>query len=131
PWTAAAVEQGLRRSDSVLSVTEVFVAPVDLAQYDALLDGKEADDGRGAEREGDVAGVPEGATPADLPEQLRGGGAAGAAGGAELRALPLGAGPAGGAGASQRPHRPAAAAVAVAAGEELAGAGPEAGAAQG
>ena len=36
---AAAVEQALHRSDKVLSVTEVIVAPVDLAQYDALLEG--------------------------------------------------------------------------------------------
>jgi hypothetical protein len=131
PWTSAAVEQGLRSSDSALSVTEVVVAPVDLAQYDALLEGKEANDGGRAQRDGDVAGVPEGAAPADLPGQLRGGGAAGTTGGAELRALPLGAGPARGTGASQRPDRAAAAAVAVAAGEELAGAGPEAPAAQG
>jgi len=131
PWTAAAVEQGLRASDSALSVTEVVVAPVDLAQYDALLEGKEADDGGRAQRDEDVAGVPEGAAPADLPGQLRGTGPAGAAGGAELRTLPAGVGPAGGTGASQRPDRTAAAAVAVAAGEELAGAGPEAPAAEG
>ena len=131
PWTAAAVEQGLRASDSALSVTEVVVAPVDLAQYDALLEGKEADDGGRAQRDEDVAGVPEGAAPADLPGQLRGTGPAGAAGGAELRTLPAGVGPAGGTGASQRPDRTAAAAVAVAAGEELAGAGSEAPAAEG
>jgi hypothetical protein len=131
PWTAAAVEQGLRRRDKVLSVTEVVVAPVDLAQDDALLGGKEADDGRGAEREGDVAGVPEGAAPADLPGQLRGRGAAGPARGAELRALLTGAGAAGGAGAAHRPDSAAAPAVAVAAGEELAGAGPQASAAEG
>jgi hypothetical protein len=131
PWHAAAVEEGLRRGDRALSVTEVVVAPVDLAQYDALLEGKEADDGRRTEREGDVAGVPEGAAPADLPGQLRGSGPPGPAGGPELRALPAGAGPARSAGAAQRPHRAAAATVAVAAGEELAGAGPEAAAAEG
>jgi hypothetical protein len=131
PWTAAAVEQGLRASDSALSVTEVVVAPVDLAQYDALLEGKEADDGRRTEREGDVAGVPEGVAPADVPGQLRGSGAAGAAGGTELRAFPAGVGPTGSAGASPRPDRAAVAAVAIAAGEELAGVGPQAAAAQG
>jgi hypothetical protein len=46
PWTVASVEQGLRRSsDGALSVTEVVVAPADLAQYDALLEGKETNDG--------------------------------------------------------------------------------------
>ena len=48
PWTAAAVEEALHRSDQALSVTEVVVAPVNLAQYDALLEGKEAEDGERA-----------------------------------------------------------------------------------
>jgi hypothetical protein len=64
PWSDAAVEQGLHRADSALSATEVFVPPVDLAHCDALLEGKEADDDERVERDGDVAGVPEGAVPA-------------------------------------------------------------------
>lgn len=75
PWRAAVVEEELHRSDRALSVTEVVVAPVDLAQYDALLEGTEADDGERTEREGTVTGVPEGTAPAELSSQLRGTGA--------------------------------------------------------
>ena len=48
PPEAAAVEERLRQSDRSLSVTEVTVAPVDLSVYDALLESKEAGDGRAA-----------------------------------------------------------------------------------
>lgn len=131
PWSAAAVEQAVQRSDKALSVTEVVVAPVDLAQYDALLEGKEADDGGRTEREGDVAGVPEGTAPADVPGQLRGGSPPGPAGGLELRTLLAGPGPAGSPGAAPGSHRAITPTVAVATGEELAGAGPETPAAEG
>ena len=73
-----------------------------------------------------AGGVSEGTAPAGVPEQLRGAGAAGPAGGAELRAVPAGAGAAGVPGAAEPARRASAAAVAAAAGEELAGAGPEA-----
>ena len=64
--------------------TEVTVVAVDLSMYDALLDGKEAEDGDGQGREGEAGSVSEGTAPASLPEQLRGTGPTGSAGGAEL-----------------------------------------------
>jgi hypothetical protein len=91
---AAAVGERLRQQGQVQQATEVTVAAVDLSLYDALLDGKEAEDGEGQGREREAGSVPEGTAPASLPDQLRGAGATGPAGGAELRAVPAGAGPA-------------------------------------
>src|SRR5262249_13586939 len=82
PRGVAAVAAELRRSDIPMSLTEVVIGPVDLASYDALLSGKEAADGEGCE--GEAFGAPEGVAPAGVPAGLRGAGAAGAAGGAEL-----------------------------------------------
>src|SRR5262249_25563442 len=129
---AAVVEAELARSDRPLSLTEVVIGPVDLASYDALLAGKEADDGAGDVRGARAVGEQlEGAAPAGVSVGLRGAGPAGAAGGIELRAVPAGPGPARVPGAAAAPHRAAAAGVAAAAGEELVGAGPEASADQG
>jgi hypothetical protein len=128
---AAAVAEKLRQHGQAQQVAEVTVAAVDLSLYDALLDGKEAEDGDGQGREGEAGSVSEGTAPTRLPEQLRGAGAAGTAGGAELRAVPAGPGPAGVPGAAEQARRASAARVAVAAGEELAGVGPEAAAGQG
>jgi hypothetical protein len=128
---AAAVAEKLRQYGQSQQVAEVTVAAVDLRLYDALLDGKEADDGDGQGREREAGSVSEGTAPASLPDQLRGAGAAGAAGGTELRAVPAGAGPAGVPGATEQTCGAAAARVAAAAGEELAGVGPEAFARQG
>jgi hypothetical protein len=126
---AAMVAEKLRQHGQARQATEVRVAPVDLSQYDALLEGKEAVDGEG--REGNVGGVPEGTAPAGVPGQLRGSGPAGAAGGSELRAVPADAGHAGVPGAPEQAGGAAAARVAAAAGEELAGAGVEASAGEG
>jgi hypothetical protein len=126
---AAAVAERLRQHTQVRQATEVTVAAVDLSLYDALLEGKEAVDGEG--REGDAGGVPEGTAPAGVPKQLRGTGAAGAAGGAELRAVPLGAGNSGVPGAAEQACRAAAARLKAAAGEELDGTGVEATAGEG
>src|SRR5258707_13270435 len=93
PWGRGCVSKA--------QATEVTVTAVDLSVYDALLDGKEADDGEGQGREGEAGSVSEGTAPASLPDQLRGAGAPGAAGGAELRAVPAGAGPARVAGAAE------------------------------
>jgi len=128
---AAAVGERLRQQGQAQQATEVTVAAVDLSLYDALLDGKEAEDGEGQGREGEAGSVSEGAAPASLPEQLRGAGASGAAGGTELRAVPAGAGPARVPGAAEQARRTSAARVEAAAGEELAGVGPEAAAGQG
>jgi len=128
---AAAVGERLRQQGQAQQATEVTVAAVDLSLYDALLDGKEAEDGEGQGREGEAGSVSEGAAPASLPEQLRGAGASGAAGGTELRAVPAGAGPARVPGAAEQARRTSAARVEAAAGEELAGAGPGASAGQG
>jgi hypothetical protein len=45
PLDAAAVAEKLRQHDPIRPATEVTVAAVDLAVYDALLDGQEVDDG--------------------------------------------------------------------------------------
>ncbi len=121
--SVAAVEAELRDGDKPLSLLEVAVGKVDLASYDALLLGKEAEDER---REGDAGGVLEGAASAGVPAELRGAGAASAAGVAQLRAIPAGVGPARVPGAAGQPDRAAAAAVALTAGEELVVAGAEA-----
>jgi hypothetical protein len=132
PPSASAVEEELNRSDRDMSPTQVTVGSVDLASYDALLGGKEADDGDGEHgRAGDADGLPEGAAPAGVPVGLRGAGAAGAAGGVELRAVPAGAGAAGVPGAARPADGAPAAGLAAAFGEGLAGAGPEASAAEG
>ena len=126
PPDAAAVEERLRRRDPIRPATDVTVPPVDLGLYDALLDGKEADDVEGRGREGDAGDLPEGAAPAGDPAGLPGDGPGGPAGVAELRAVPAGAGPAGVPAEAGQPGGSAAAGVAAAAGEGLAGAGPEA-----
>jgi hypothetical protein len=128
---AACVAEKLRQHGQAQPATEVTVAAVDLRLYDALLDGKEDDDGEGQGQQGAAGSVSKGTAPACLPEQLRGAGAAGPAGGAELRAVPAGAGRAGVPGAAEQACRASAARVAAAAGEKLAGLGPEAVAGQG
>jgi len=99
---AAAVTARLRQQGQVQQATEVTVAAVDLRLYDALLDGTEAEDGEGQGREGEAGSVSEGTAPASLPEQLRGAGATGSTGGAELRAVPAGSGPTGVPGAAEQ-----------------------------
>src|SRR5262249_15492480 len=71
PLSTAAVEEGLRIGDKGVSLTDVTIGVVDLASYDALLSGKEADDGDRTGREGDAGGVSEGAAPAGVPQGLR------------------------------------------------------------
>jgi hypothetical protein len=99
---AAAVAEKLRQHGQARQVTEITVAVVDLRLYDALLEGKEAFDGEGQGQQGEAGSVSEGTAPASLPEQLRGAGATGATGGAELRALPAGSGPTGVPGAAEQ-----------------------------
>jgi hypothetical protein len=130
PPSASAVEAELNRSDKDMSPTQVTVGSVDLASYDALLGGKEANDDEWRRAE-DAGGVLEGIAPAGVPVGLRGAGAAGAAGGAELRAVPAGSGAAGVPGAAGAADGAAAARLASAVGEELAGSGPEASAGEG
>ena len=127
---AAAVAEKLRQQGQVRQATEVTVAAVDLSLYDALLDGKEAEDGEGQGREGEAGSVSEGVAPASLPDQLRGAGTAGSAGGAELRAVPAGTGPARMPGTAEQTCRTPAARLTAAAGEELVGVGPETAAGQ-
>jgi hypothetical protein len=101
PLDADAVKERLRQQSPIRPATEVTVGPVDLAAYDALLDGKEAEDGEGQGREGTAGELPEGAASAGVPGQLRGGGPAGPAGGARLRAVLAVPGPAGVPGAAE------------------------------
>jgi hypothetical protein len=84
PLDAAAVAERLRQQDQIPLATEVTVPPVDLRLYDALLDGKEAEDGAERERQGNAGGLPEGIAPAGLPVELPGDGPAGPTGVAEL-----------------------------------------------
>jgi hypothetical protein len=92
PLSAAAVEKELRRGEPPTAVAEVTIDAVDLSLYDGLLESKEAEDEGRIGREGGAGGAAEGAAPAGIPQRLRGDGLAGAAGVAELRALPTGAG---------------------------------------
>jgi hypothetical protein len=109
PLDATVVAERLRQQSPIRPATEVTVPPVDLATYDALLDGKEADDGEGQGCAGDADAVSDGTAPAGLPDQLRGTGPEGSAGGAQFRAVPAGTGPAGVPGAAQPADRAAAA----------------------
>jgi hypothetical protein len=84
PLDADVVKERLRQQSPMQPATEVTVGPVDLAAYDALLDGKEAEDGEGQGREGVAGEVSEGTAPAGVPGQLRGTGAECPAGGARL-----------------------------------------------
>lgn len=132
PLDADAVEERLRQQDPVRPATEVTVPPVDLSVYDALLDGKEADDdeeGRG--RQGDAGGDPEGTAPAGVAGGLRGDGRAGPSGGPELRAVPAGAGAAGVPGAAGPAGGASAGRLGPVTGEDLGRVGPEASAGQG
>jgi hypothetical protein len=95
PVHAACVAERLRQQEPQSPASAVTVPPVDLRLYDALLEGKEADDGEERGRQGTAGEVPQGAASAGVPLQLRGVGPAGAPGGAELRALPAEPGPAG------------------------------------
>jgi hypothetical protein len=128
---ANAVAERLRQQSPFRPATEVTVPPVDLALYDALLDGKEAEDGEEQGQQGAAGELPQGAAPASVPVQLRGAGEAGAAGGTQLRAVPAGPGPARVPGAAAQAGGAAAARVAAATGEELDGVGPETSAGQG
>jgi len=84
PLDAAVVAERLRQQGPIRPATEVTVPPVDLSLYDALLDGKEADNGAEREREGNPGGLPEGVAPASVPVQLRGTGTSGPAGVAQF-----------------------------------------------
>jgi hypothetical protein len=131
PLDATLVQQRLRQQGPTRSVTDVTVAAVDLAVYDALLAGKEACDGEEQGHEADAGGLPEGTAPASLQDQLRGGGPQGAAGGTELRAVPAGTGTTRVPAAVEQTGRAMAGRLGAAAGEELAGVGPQAVAGQG
>jgi hypothetical protein len=128
---ADCVEERLRQHDPIRPATDVMVAPVDLAMYDALLDGKEAEDGEEQGREADAGRLPEGTALAGHSGRLGGTGPNGFAGVAQLRAIPAGAGAAGVPGAEEQACRAAAARLEAASGEELADTGSEASAAEG
>jgi hypothetical protein len=131
PLSADAVREKLRQHNPIRPATEVTVAAVDLAVYDALLDGQEVDDGEEQGRQGDVGQCPERAAPECVPSQLRGASAESATGGTELRAVPAGPGAVGMSGARQQAGAAGAARFAVAVGEDLVVVGPEAVAGQG
>jgi hypothetical protein len=84
PVGADAVAERLRQHSPIRAATDVTVAPVDLAVYDALLDGKEGEDGEEQGQPGDAGGLPEGTASAGVSLLFRGDGAPGPAGGAQL-----------------------------------------------
>jgi hypothetical protein len=109
PLDAAMVAQRLAQQGPARLATEVSVPPVDLAVYDALLQGKEADDGEERGQPGVAGELPQGAALAGLPRQLRGTGPPGPSGGAQFRTVPAGTGSAGVPGATQQADRAGAA----------------------
>ena len=92
PPSSAAVAEFVREGRRLPPVTDVTVAAVDLSEYDRLLTGKEVEDFEPGEHERAIDCVFEGVAPAGDAERLRGAGAPGGAGVAQLRALPAGAG---------------------------------------
>jgi hypothetical protein len=84
PLDAAVVTARLRQQEQSQPATALTVPPVDLSVYDALLNGKEADDGEARGCQGEVGGLSEGTAPAGVSCQLRGAGPAGGSGVAEL-----------------------------------------------
>ena len=88
----AAVAEFVRDGRRLPPVTDVTVAAVDLAAYDRLLTGKEVKDFELREYERATDRVSEGVAPAGDAGRLRGAGAPGAAGVAQLRAVPAGVG---------------------------------------
>jgi hypothetical protein len=92
PLSSAAVAEVVAAGRRLPAVTEVTIREVDLRAYDLLLTGKEIDEFQFRGCESAIDCISQGIAPADNAEQFRGVGAAGAAGVAELRALPAGAG---------------------------------------
>ena len=90
--SGAAVAEVVRQGRRLPAVTDVTIMDVDLKMYDLLLTGKEIDEFQIREREYTIDCISQGVAPADDAGQFRGAGPAGAAGVAELRALPAGAG---------------------------------------
>jgi transposase len=126
PVSAAAVEQALGVGVPRPVIPEVCVEAVDLRCFDALFTEKEVTDGHGSGRERTAGEAVAGAAFADGAGELRRVGAAGGAGDAQLRALPVGAVRAGEPGAAGEADRAAAAGVVLAFGEEPGDVRPEA-----
>jgi hypothetical protein len=93
----AAVEALLQEGVNPARALEVNVEQINLSLYDELFENKEVwhEEGRGEGGEAATGGLPEGTAPANDAGDVRGGGGAGAAGIAELRALPAGTGESG------------------------------------
>jgi hypothetical protein len=113
--SAAAIEIMVKQQLAP-AVPEVRVDAVDLRVFDDLLTDEEDD--HASDREGKVGAAVAGVAPADDSGELRGAGAPGAAGDAQLRAVPLGVMRAGISGEAEQAHQPPGAAIAAAAGEE-------------
>lgn len=82
PLSAELVQRQMNAQQAIPDRTSVLVEPVDLKVYDGLLQDKETFDDQEQGHQGNADGLPEGAAPASVPEQLRGNGGNGAAGGA-------------------------------------------------
>src|SRR4051794_15277032 len=125
------VTEVLHRGQRPPAVTDVMIVDVDLTMYDRLLEPRE-DHERGHDRpEVATDRQPQGAPPACDAGRVRGGGPAGPAGVAELRALPAGADRARVPGPEREPDRAAAEGLPAAPGEDARVARPEATSGQG
>ena len=121
-----AVTEALHRGQRASAVTDVLIVDVDLTMYDRLLQPREDHERERDRPEDPTDRQSQGTSPAGDAERVRGGGSAGPAGVAELRALPAGIdrtrvpGPAG------KPDRAIAPGLATAPGEDASVAGSEA-----
>src|SRR5512135_1561176 len=127
----ASVSEVLRQGRRPPAVTDVLIVDVDLTMYDRLLEPGEGHEFNDIRHENATDRELEGAAPAGDAGRVRGTGAPGPAGVAELRALPAGADRAGVPGAAREPDRADVAGVATAPGEDPRVTRPEAAAAEG
>jgi hypothetical protein len=129
----AAVEALLQEGMSPARALEVNVGRINLSLYDELFENKEVwhEEGRGEGSEASTGGLPEGTPPARDARGVRAGGGAGAAGIAELRALPAGTGEPGVRGTEAQARGAITEGVATAAGEEPGDVRPEAASGEG
>jgi hypothetical protein len=131
PVSAAAIELALGVGVPRPTIPEVCVEAVDLRCFDALFTEKEVTDDHGSGHQGTAGEAVAGIAPADGACPVRGAGAAGGAGDAQLRAVPAGVVRTGEPGAADEADRAVAAGVVPAFGEEPGDVRPEAAAGEG
>jgi transposase len=127
-WDGSESDSGMSLSDSGMSLSD---SGMSLSDSGMSLDQEGAEKSHDEGHAGSAGGVPAGIAPAGSAGAVRNRGAAGDSRVVELCGLPAGSPGAGGAAAACEPDRASAARVETAAGEELAGVGPEASAGEG